>query len=287
MNNSLGDGDFEQPLPAIKTYKNDVASAVKHDNVSAIKIALAEQARSDAYDDLSKQNSLRGRKGIMFFVLSIVCVVIGVGVFWYFLNKSQTAVTTPIQRPNTVITTDTIVYIDVANKTDHEVIDLIQKQGAEFETQKDVDLNRIIPKSDSTDLTVRGFFNSINSYPPNDFLRSVSELFILGEVKNGAGKAKPYFLFQAENYERAYAGMLSWEPEMTSGISNLYNTNEYSVSFEDRVIKNRDVRALINRNTGEIVFLYTFLDAKTIVITADEKSLETITNAFLLAKRVQ
>ena len=45
--------------------------------------------------------------------------------------------------------------------------------------------------------------------------------------------------------------------------------------FIDKQIKNRDVREFVSNN-NEILFLYSFIDKDTIVLTTTEKSLEAI-----------
>ncbi|MFM2384038.1 MAG: hypothetical protein RIQ72_610, partial [Candidatus Parcubacteria bacterium] len=45
--------------------------------------------------------------------------------------------------------------------------------------------------------------------------------------------------------------------------------------FKDRIVQNKDVRALVNPE-GKILFMYTFLDRKTLVIISSEKGLKEV-----------
>lgn len=287
MANFLEGENFQQPLPAIKTFKNDVADAVKRDNVSAVKIALAEQARADSYDAALRDNSIRGRKGIIFFILSLVCIVVGGGISWYVLHRSQIGEEGLPQQTHEVASVEQVERMDVSSKSEGDIIQLVHKQKEEFDAQNKFEISRIIPQADGKDQTLSQFLYSLGIYPQNEFVRVMNDQFFFGLVKNQVGKASVYFILEGENYEREYAAMLGFEPSIGNTLIQFYNIEPYSVYFSDLVIKNRDVRALVTNEAKEPKLLYTFLDSKTIVIAEDEKSLETITNAFLLAKRIQ
>ena len=56
--------------------------------------------------------------------------------------------------------------------------------------------------------------------------------------------------------------------------------------FKDAIIDNRDVRVLLNNN-GDIVFIYGFLDSKTLIMTTSKLALREAFNRIILNKLVR
>ncbi len=60
-----------------------------------------------------------------------------------------------------------------------------------------------------------------------------------------------------------------------AAIPSVRTVNQASATFEDRIIQNKDTRALIGLD-GNIKFLYTFLDQKTLLIVSSERGLKEV-----------
>jgi hypothetical protein len=94
---------------------------------------------------------------------------------------------------------------------------------------------------------------------------------------------QPFIVFKTEFYEDAFAAMLDWEARMNEDLSPLFGdivmetylvgsstrTRPASLTFEDVLVKNKEVRVLYD-STGKELLLYGFPDSETIVITTNQ-----------------
>jgi hypothetical protein len=92
-----------------------------------------------------------------------------------------------------------------------------------------------------------------------------------------------------DSYEQGYAGMLAWEKTIQQDLSPLFNyspirTNSsqaqtapqiLSGSFADSIVHNHDTRVLTN-SAGTIVFLWTFVNRTTILITTNPGTVDEV-----------
>lgn len=155
-------------------------------------------------------------------------------------------------------------------------------------------------------ITPEEFFTLLDSRAPSGMIRSLDSFMMYG-THFFAGGNQPFFIFKTDSYDFAFGGMLAWEPDMNEDLSPLFGpivrsivtqpivvstntasstdaetastTNNISTivtdqgptehQFEDDIIRNQDVRVLRNQD-GEIVLLYGFPDASTLVITTNE-----------------
>ena len=110
---------------------------------------------------------------------------------------------------------------------------------------------------------------------------------------------QPFLVFKTNYYQNTYAGMLSWENTLMEDIGSIFTPPEVAVvaetsdqvlgrnkNFEDIVVKNRDTRALRNQD-GKIIFLYSFPDKNTLVLTTNADTLEKISTRLLSGKLIR
>ncbi len=285
--NSFLDAQLSIPLPNIKTYKSDVSVAVQRDNISAVKIALAEQARENRIGDIEQQNSVATTKSIILISLTVICILIAAGGTWYFIHRANNPVTALPQTTKPVIATNSVINIfDVDKKTSTEILRDIENARKDFDLQSLIQINKLsLRGASSTEISAQAFLGKIGASVPNSLYRSITPSYFAGFTKNGLSTSSPYIVLQTDSYEQAYAGMFEWENSILRDLGPYFDTNSFSPFFKDIVIKNRDVRAVMS-NT-DIVLLYVFLDSKTILITNNKIALQNITDAYLLSKRVQ
>ena len=137
----------------------------------------------------------------------------------------------------------------------------------------------------------------MQSHAPDTLVRSLETDFVFG--LHALNQNQPFLIFKTNYYQNAYAGMLSWETTLQDDLGPLFITPEpvveasstdqalrLSENFEDIVVKNRDTRALRNRN-GKIIFLYSFPDKNTIILTTNADTLEKIATRLIAGKLVQ
>jgi len=126
--------------------------------------------------------------------------------------------------------------------------------------------------------TTEVFFDAIESGMPDSLKRSLSDNFMFGiHVFNGN---QPFIILKTDFFENTFAGLLRWEENMAREILPIFGNESVSQDiatkrFQDIVIKNRDLRALIDDN-GQIILLYSFFDKETVIIATAEETLDEI-----------
>ncbi len=94
---------------------------------------------------------------------------------------------------------------------------------------------------------------------------------------------QPFIVFKTEFYEDAFAAMLDWEPRMNEDLSPLFGdivmetylvgsstrTRPANLTFEDVLVKNKEVRVLHDAN-GKELLLYGFPNPETLIITTNQ-----------------
>ena len=79
---------------------------------------------------------------------------------------------------------------------------------------------------------------------------------------------------------------------MRADLSQIFNIGNMTLvaepdrPFEDRIIRNKDVRVMKD-SAGNIVLLYGFLDQKNLVITTNEQTFQEILNRFFASHIVR
>ena len=128
---------------------------------------------------------------------------------------------------------------------------------------------------------------------PQELLLALNPQYLLGvHVYDGN---QPFFMFDVNSYEQAYAGMLAWEPTLQQDLSPLFDytptvhipeqnvattTNDANqqitpTGFADSIVENHDARVIEN-STGDISLLWTFIDRNTLVITTNDATLREV-----------
>jgi hypothetical protein len=127
---------------------------------------------------------------------------------------------------------------------------------------------------------------------PDILLRNLKADSTVGVVHAG-DETRVFMVLDADSYERAFAGMLAWEPTMAGDLAVLYPpypdavidtgtttasstvpaapTPTYIPGFIDEVVSSHDVRAYRD-STGRTLFLYGFADQNTLIIARDEQA---------------
>ena len=90
----------------------------------------------------------------------------------------------------------------------------------------------------------------------------------------------PFLIIKLTSFENAFAGMLSWEPNMARDLAPLLGTTDLlkvinpAYVFKDVIVRNKDVRMLEASSTP--VILYSFFDNQMLIITEDIDAIQTL-----------
>lgn len=322
IQDALNQADQAVPkISTVRTFQSDVAGSVKTDNVSMIKIALAEKERREqegAYFDI--ETPKKKKTPLILLILSVFIVVAGtVGfVYWYFNKPPAPTLEERIapQEPM-ILYSETQSAVSVTNKS----TDII-KSDLKVEVHKKLDLGTVkrILITDTVGTTTKNlnaqeFLRSIRSRAPESLLRAIDPYYFIGAYSFAPHDV--FIIFKINSYDTAYPAMLEWEKTLETDLLEIFvddtqvnlqpsseqemvatNDSELVASstdevidttqgqtrttadtsgnvFKDRIVQNKDVRALVNPS-GRILFMYTFLDRKTLIIVSSEKGLKEV-----------
>lgn len=277
-------------IKILRTYTSDMVDAIRTNEVSVIKIALAEKEKREQENIYKEAEGTNLSKTFLVIGGIILIATAIIGSYFLFLKKKEIENSKPIVITNleTFLSYDSKSYIDVTNITNaNELLAIIDKERkvdtglikALFLTKTVNSLPEIITSKD--------FLSIIKTIAPGALTRSLSDKYLIGEytnknVVNENDKNATFLIFQTNDYNQAYASMLEWEKTMFKDLFVLFNINTYGTDnsifekpWKDILLNNKDARVLYGEN-GEGILYYVFVDKNTLVITSNKEALKEI-----------
>ncbi len=288
------------PRP-LRTYQSDVEEILKHGEGSLAKIAIAENDKRIRLGLSAEEPEKPGRTKL---VLGLSLGLIGVGAvtlgFLYFFRNTEQKPVPLTESVPPIIVTDFEKEFDTKGLSRDALLGLLTKEQRENAASLSsvVGLHLVEGKGEGAQtLSTERFLQKLQTHAPDSLVRSFAPNFMYGlHVLN---VNQPFLIFKTNYYQNTYAGMLSWENTLKEDLGPLFITPESAVEasttdqilgrnedFGDIVVKNRDTRALRNRN-GQIVFLYSFPDKNTLILTTNADTLEKIATRLLAGKLIR
>lgn len=285
----------------IRTYQSDVEEILKNGQGSLATIAIAENDKK-IRAGLSAEEPEKPDHTKFVLALSLGLIIVGVGIFGfiYFWRGTGQKPLPLVEKTPAIIVIDFEKALDIKGMGRNELLSVLAK---EFE-ESTITLSSIVGfrlnegKGESAQTVLTSdFLKKLQVHAPDSLVRSLAPNFTLG--LHALNVNHPFLIFKTNYYQNTYAGMLSWEttlkedlgpifikPEPAMEISTTDQVLGRSETFEDTVVKNRDTRALRNRS-GKIVFLYSFPDKNTLIITTNADTLQKISERLLAGKQVR
>lgn len=306
---SRGNGAASAPaaetptVQPIETYQGDIEGLVKDKNVSVLSIATAEAERrgsqpivaSAPAKNIFTQDFL---KSALMYGFGFLMLVAASGALAYIVER-PTSVATPQAPASPFIAVDDTKDITIAPDTTRTSL-LSTLTAAKQATSLSLGLmsRLLITTASSTPsgqtlfpIDAQSFLALVAPDIPQNLLSTINPTYLLGvHVYNDN---QPFLIMNVDSYEQAYAGMLAWEPTMQQDLSPLFDytpavhipeqgvatttppTQFIQTGFVDSIVENHDARVLQN-STGDISFLWTFIDRNTLVITTNDATLREI-----------
>ncbi len=280
--------DLIRPL---RTYRDDVAQAVKKNRVSAVSMVAREQDRGPR--GTFGGPAQRSRTLVTLAGIFLILAGLSAGGYAYYVKKSR--VVEPIE---TAI--PSLIFVDQRVR--------VQTDGTTIRSF----LVRLKNQNDATALTLGAiaqmyfthgagdaertlsapeFLAAIGARVSAEFVRALRDEFTVGtHVFDGN---QPFIVLTTDLYENAFSGMLDWEATMSEDLEPFFGpavrsttTAETRVGgvFQNKILKNQDVRILTD-SAGKTALLYGFRDRRTIIVTTNENTWNEI-NARLSTARL-
>jgi hypothetical protein len=270
-------------IPSFRTYKQDVADAVRDQKTSLVRMVLEEQKgrrRREEEVPTSKKNLPLIFLSVFFFFSAAIII------YYLFFRLNPLDQTLLDLHVSPIMFVEKTVEIPIEGKHSNVFVDEIAKtiQMEDFkidtveyflftETFNIKTNNGITPKKDV--VSAGKFFEVLKMKIPSTLLRSLRPEFMFGV--HSFNKNQPFLVLKSDYYDNAFAGMFEWEKNLPADIFPIFNrvsqVKELSQrSWGDRVIKNKDTRVLLDFN-GYIALVYSFKDRNTLIITTSEDTL--------------
>jgi RNA-binding protein YhbY len=277
----------EKDIKVLRTYTSDMADAIRDNEASVIKIALAEKDKREREVVYEQAEGTTTSK--TFYVIGgiilIVCALVGS----YFLFQKKKINDTPqpiINNIDTFISYDSQIHIDVTNATNSKELietidkDLTKNQGlikGLFLEKKVNNLTELI--------TSNNLFTIIDASIPGTLARSLADNFLIGKYFKKNNEPALFLIFQINNYTQAYASTLEWEKTMLKDLFVLFKIDTpmvdgkenpiFEKQWKDVIINNRDARVLYGEN-GEGILYYVFVNKDKLLITNNIEAMKEV-----------
>lgn len=294
MNENEKQIDNEGPK-VLRTYTSDMAEVIRENEMSVIKIALAERKKREQEAMYKRAEGTTLSKTFL-TIGSVILIVIAI-LGSYFLLQKKKEMETPlaiIESIETFISYDSKSYIDVTDINDNKNLSNIitNEQSTNSSPIKALFLTKKI-NNISEILTADNFLSMIGSTAPGPLTRSLSPKYLLGiysnkNVSDDKDKSSMFLIFETTYYNQAYASMLDWEKTMLKDLYILFNINIeeagsplFEKPWKDIIINNRDARVLYGENNEELLY-YIFINKNNFIITDNIEALREITTRFMI-----
>lgn len=293
-------------VPTLRTYKTDVEELLGSGKGSLIGMAAAEQKKAPAPPLATRGGAgATDDKRLLYLKLSLGLIVLGIiAVAALYFLKGQGSVT-PLPLAQSLITinpTDTTEEITIDSL---DRVGLVSKLTGE-RTQKNVALNTLHLLAFTTGkdtakevAAARTFLALLGTRASETLLRALGDKFAYGlhNFRNN----QPFLIFSVNDYQNAFAGMLAWESAIQTDLQNFFIAAlatppaaatttaalfraSTQAQFVDGVIANKDVRLIRDAN-GNTVFLYSFVNPKTLVLTTNSDTLKEIMRRLVVSQQ--
>lgn len=271
------------PLSPLRTLKNDVQGVIREKKISFVRaVALEQEKRGKAADPRLEIARIRSRRTLGTVFTAVLLVVLGgaafLGVSLVMQERSGPAESTT---SDSILFAESSIVLPLGSESPLDLKRLIA-QARTKGTGTLGSITRIKPtvseaSADGTTLerlaTTEEFLKALGTNPPSDLLRALGSQFFFG--LHTVDENAPVFVIPVVSYERAFAGMLSWEDTMNADLAPVFTPVTVQAvgpgglpvkrRFEDVVMRNYDVRALKD-DRGEVQLYYSFPSRSFLVI---------------------
>ena len=285
----------------IRTYQSDVEEMLKNGQGSLATIAIAENDKR-IRAGLSAEEPEKPQHTKLIVGISLGLIVLGAGTlgFLYLFKNTEREPVPLAEEVPAIIVTDLEKSYDIKTMGRDQLIETFTKEqgDGEYALSSVVGFKLTEGKGGNSQMaTAANFLKKLQTQAPDSLVRSFAPNFLFGLHILNANQ--PFLIFKIGYYQNAYAGMLAWENTIKDDLGPLFLKPEPTISaetsdqiigrganFEDVVVKNRDTRALRDQD-GKIIFLYSFPDKNTLILTTNADTLEKVATRLLAGKQLR
>lgn len=266
---------------ALRTYSSDVAKALKQNQGSVIKIAMAEEKkRRESLQGFNEQKE--SKKWLVWIFVFLLLGAITLLSVWYINRPKEVVIETKtgLQNSEIFVEREKIFLLEGGRST---IIQNIDQAKKEMQSQNNQMMNIYMLLGANTS-NKKATFDDLMSYLGNDtpkaFSVSTVKDFMLG-IENREGVVSPFFILKADSFEELFPGMINWEDEIVLDTYEIFGIEEYLIndlserSWQDKLVNNKDMRYLYDE-TGSVVLVYGYAEPETIVLAESQETFDRV-----------
>lgn len=266
---------------ALRTYSSDVAKALKQNQGSVIKIAMAEEKkRRESLQGFNEQKE--SKKWLVWIFVFLLLGAITLLSVWYINRPKEVVIETKtgLQNSEIFVEREKIFLLEGGRST---IIQNIDQAKKEMQSQNNQMMNIYMLLGENTS-NKKATFDDLMSYLGNDtpkaFSVSTVKDFMLG-IENREGVVSPFFILKADSFEELFPGMINWENEIVLDTYEIFGIEEYLIndlserSWQDKLVNNKDMRYLYDE-TGSVVLVYGYAEPETIVLAESQETFDRV-----------
>lgn len=286
-------------IEPVHTLKQDLQHVVREQKISVVKaVALEQEKKRPARIDAAPE----AKSSLVTIVLSIaIFVVLGLGALGgvYYVAMQQEVPAAQSQSESMVFAEQHVTFPLGSDSGETNKAQLSQARGAGGNLGSILHITPTLPQlnADGTRgvraATLSEFFDKIGAHPPDSLIRALGDEFFFGV--HTVDKNAPVLVINVTSYDRAFDGMLTWEKTMNADLSPIFmrvprlkmgdNGLQTERTFIDRVIRNYDVRALLD-DSGEIQLYYSFPTRNLLIIAESPYTFTETLNRLQASRRL-
>lgn len=271
--------NIKSNIQALHTYEGDMARALRENNGSLIKVSLAEQKRRDEEARRGEVTKEKSRNFMYFFVgIMLVAIVVLGARYVNQIIKNRSINKVSIATRDTFFSTEEQIFLSanslVGKESSAQLLLATINQKSVLGKMNSIFFkkDRVI-EGESAFLSTQEIISRLGFSMPGSLVRTLNEEMIFGSFTNNKGEPNLFMMFYTNDYDQAFAGMLSWEKNLFSDLFtvfgiNVNDKNSYLLDkkWDDILIDNNDTRVLRDNENNPILY-YAFLDRNIFIIT--------------------
>ena len=267
-----------------RTLQTDVAHAIENKTVSLASIALSQDADKRAAAQQFKSSHTHPYARTLLIGGAVLFFMVGgaVAVYYAFEGEPQKPVITKDNSSKTFLIKPDVTYT-LALGTATSILPTQFKTALANQNSADGAIGAFTilfknEKKKDVELTGTQFITALFPQMPAQFVSSLDTSYMAGRFAEQTSNTG-FVVFTLSSYEDAFASLNRLSEESALALARLLvpSLGEQKVtSWKNVFIKNIDARVLVN-DVDEILLVYTFLNKKTLLITADKDAFIALT----------
>jgi hypothetical protein len=282
----------ESIVSPVHTLKDDLKEVVSEKKISVVRaVSLEEERRhkkTDVIAEVPQKPRATNRLAAFLFTILVLFGLGGAALWGVYTVMQERLGENPTTLPtSSILFAENAVLLPLHNQSPLDLKRIIA--GArQTNTATLGAITRIIPVVSGTDAegavvdreaTLKEFLDALGARPPEELFRALKTEFFFG--LHTLDLNTPILIIPVTSYDRAFAGMLTWEATINGDFAPAFTYLPDQVftpeglpekrRFVDLVMRNYDVRALRD-DAGSIRLYYSFPTQRVLVIAESPHS---------------